>query len=72
MGKGSRVSSATGGFEAWIDLRQNVMPHALPLHHCYHKQSSVWPNQTSVGGVSVNSICQQGGLFGPGVNRHSE
>ncbi len=29
------------------------------------------PNHTLVGGVSVNSLCQQGGLFALSVNRHS-
>ncbi len=29
------------------------------------------PNHTLVGGVSVNSLCQQGGLFAFSVNRHS-
>ncbi len=31
-----------------------------------------YPNHTLVGGVRVNSICQQGGLFALSVNRHSE
>ncbi len=30
-----------------------------------------YPNHTLVGGVSVNSLCQQGGLFALSVNRHS-
>ncbi len=30
-----------------------------------------YPNHTLVGGVSVNSLCQQGGLFALRVNRHS-
>ncbi len=31
-----------------------------------------YPNHTLVDGVSVNSICQQGGLFAFSVNRHSD
>ncbi len=31
-----------------------------------------YPNHTLVGGVRVNSLCQQGGLFALSVNRHSE
>ncbi len=31
-----------------------------------------YPNHTLVGGVSVNSLCQQDGLFALSVNRHSE
>ncbi len=31
-----------------------------------------YPNHTLLGGVSVNSFCQQGGLFALSVNRHSE
>ncbi len=30
------------------------------------------PNHTLVGGVSLNSLCQQGGPFVLSVNRHSE
>ncbi len=30
-----------------------------------------YPNHTLVGGVSVHSLCQQGGLFALSVNRHS-
>ncbi len=30
-----------------------------------------YPNHTLVGGVSVNSLCQQGGLFALSANRHS-
>ncbi len=30
-----------------------------------------YPNHTLVGGVSVNSLCQQGGLFALSVNRHA-
>ncbi len=30
-----------------------------------------YPNQTLVGGISVNRICQQGGLFALSVNRPS-
>ncbi len=32
---------------------------------------SDYPNHTLVGRVSVNGLCQQGGLFAPSVNRHS-
>ncbi len=31
----------------------------------------VYANQTLVGGASVNSLCQQGGLFALSVNKHS-
>ncbi len=34
--------------------------------------SDYYPNHTLVGGVSVNSLCQQGGLFALSVNRHSK
>ncbi len=30
------------------------------------------PNHTLVGGVSINSLCQQGGPFALSVNRHSQ
>lgn len=30
-----------------------------------------WPNQTVVGGVSVNSLCQYSGLVALSVNKHS-
>jgi len=30
----------------------------------------VWPNQTLVGGVCVNNLCQEGKLFALSVNRH--
>lgn len=53
---------------------QNFLPHALPLHYWHCWQSSIFrnfvrPNQTSLGRVSVNSLCQQIRLFALNVNR---
>ncbi len=56
---------------------QNEFEHTFyHLRHWIWRQLTVFcnfdqPNHTLVGGVSVNSLCHQGGLFALSVNRHS-
>ncbi len=56
--------------------RARVKKHTLYSTETDVKQVSFFnvdcPNHTLVGGVSVNSLCQQGGPFALSVNRHSE
>ncbi len=60
-----------------VDRVKNTMVCALqsaPLKLRTHSRfyNVDYPNHTLVGGVRVNSLCQQGGLFALSVNRHSE
>ncbi len=68
-----------------VDSKPGCSRQKRPRHAFYHLRHWSWwviaifllcwlsqsPNHMLVGGVSVNSLCQQGGLFALSVNRHS-
>ncbi len=70
------MSSAKGRFELGSIASKSL--HYI-FYHFHHWSCSLTaivsnvdkPNCTLVGGVSVNSLCQQGGVFALSVNRHS-
>ncbi len=70
-------SLAKGRFELDLVKMKNVLHTLNHLHHWRCHFAAVFCNaisrkHTLVGGVSVNSLCQQVGLFSLSVNRHSE
>ncbi len=73
MGKERRMSSSKGGFELVDRIKsyqKKVRSLRLTLLFYCVFCNFVYPNQTVVGGVSICSLCQQGGLFALSVNRH--
>ncbi len=65
-------------FETWVRTRVDCIKKHAPYHlrHWNWWLMSVFfqcwlSNHMLVGGVSVNSLCQQGGPFALSVNRHS-
>ncbi len=68
-------SLAKGGLELWLTaskcMRLTIYTTEtdVELVSCFSVDQL---NHTLVGGVSVNSLCQQDGLFALSVNRHSE
>ncbi len=59
-----------------VDHVKMSMTHILPSHHWSWWWAIVFynldqPNHALMGGVNVNSLYQQGGLFALIVNRHS-
>ncbi len=75
--KGTRTSSAKGEFELESIALKILHYTFYHLHHWSYSLIAffcniVKLNHMLVGGVRVNSLCQQGGLFALSVNRHSE
>ncbi len=69
-----KKSSAKGGFKLG-SIASKCMRLTIYATETDVKQPSFfsldYTNHMLVGGVSVNSLCQQGGLFALSVNRHS-
>ncbi len=75
ISKGRKKSLAKGGFElgSIASKRTHLTIYVTETDDQQASFFSVdYPNHTLVGGVSVNSLCQQGGLFALSVNRHSD
>ncbi len=67
-------SSAKGGFELGSIASKNTRLTIYTTETDVKQASFLsvdYLNHTLVGGVSVNSLCQQGRLFALSVNRHS-